>query len=149
MNTSKITLEERFWAKVSKTETCWLWIGAKKGRGYGHIWFKGHMVAAHKIAWIIAYRQVPEGMCVLHSCDTPHCVNPDHLFLGANHDNTLDMLAKHRQSCGEARYNAKLTETDVLEIRKSPLCNARLAERYSVSFQQISKIRKRLEWVHI
>lgn len=142
MNTNKIPLENRYWAKVIKTETCWLWVGAKKGRGYGHIWLNGHMMGAHRVVWIIAYGEIPEGMCVLHTCDTENCVKPDHLFLGTPHDNSLDMVAKRRCRYGEACYNTKLTDKQVLEIRNSPLRNARLAETHCVSFQHISRIKK-------
>lgn len=145
-NIKKVTLEQRFWDKVIKTDECWYWLGAKKGRGYGHIWLNGHMLAAHRIAWILSYGEIPLGTCVLHKCDNPACVNPSHLFLGNNLDNTLDMVAKKRHYYGETHYNAKLTEEDILNIRNSPLSNAELARIYPVSFQQISKIRKFLEW---
>jgi len=146
MNRNKIPLEIRFWAKVQKTEGCWLWAGARKGKGYGHIWVGGHMQGAHKVSWKMVHGEIPEGLFVLHSCDNPDCVNPEHLFIGTSQDNSSDMVTKQRQCCGEACYNVKLTKRQVLEIRTSPLINARLAEIYSVSFQQISRIKKGLEW---
>ena len=94
----KIPLEKRFWEKVQKTlDGCWNWCGAKSTAGYGYLRIEKHGVLAHRIAWELTHRDIPEGMCVLHHCDNPACVNPDHLFLGNQQDNTQDMIAKGRE----------------------------------------------------
>jgi HNH endonuclease len=96
---AKRTLEERFWSKVIKTETCWLWQGCKKGEGikqqYGGFKIKGKMYVAHRVVWFLTYGTWPS-QWVLHKCDNPPCVNPDHLFEGTPKDNTQDSIKKGR-----------------------------------------------------
>src|SRR4051812_11259596 len=98
------TLEDRFWARVQKTPGgCWLWTSA---RGSSHDPSLYGMFdpgdgrgsrGAHRISWEIHHgRPVPEDLFVLHTCDTPACVNPQHLFLGTHVDNMRDMVAKGR-----------------------------------------------------
>ena len=72
--------EERFWEKVEKTETCWLWTAAKYPGGYGVFGIHPKvMKAAHRFSWELANGPIPEGLWVLHKCDVRHCVRPDHL----------------------------------------------------------------------
>jgi hypothetical protein len=87
---------ERFWAKVGKTESCWLWTGSRLGRGYGMFRHNGKTVKAHRIAWELEYGPVPQGLYVLHTCDNPPCVRPEHLFLGTQFANMRDMVSKGR-----------------------------------------------------
>lgn len=90
---------ERFWLRVDKTGGCWKWIGKSRHTfGYGLFKIKSakQMQYAHRISWVIANGAVPHGLCVLHHCDVPECVNPSHLFLGTKKDNTLDMRLKGR-----------------------------------------------------
>jgi hypothetical protein len=89
-------IEVRFWAKVCKTDTCWLWTGVKSV-GYGHMWDgSGRPKHAHRLSWEIHHGPIPSGMDVLHRCDTPACVRPDHLFIGTASDNMLDAVSKGR-----------------------------------------------------
>jgi len=88
-------LAERFWAKVCKSEHCWLWQGPTDGR-YGEIWYNGAKCRAHRITWELVNGPIPEGLLVCHTCDTPSCVRPDHLFLGTMSDNILDASRKGR-----------------------------------------------------
>lgn len=87
---------DRFWRKVNKTETCWLWTGYIEKRGYGRFGYNYKTIEAHRMSWIIANGEIPEGMIICHECDNPSCVNPDHLFLGTHKDNTWDMVDKGR-----------------------------------------------------
>lgn len=97
-----IPLKDRFWSKVVKTDTCWIWIGAgsTSKKGYGQIRLpgaKGRQTSAHRVSWILHRGEIPIGLDVLHKCDNPPCVNPDHLFLGTNQDNVNDKVSKGRQ----------------------------------------------------
>jgi len=86
-----------FWSKVKKNEFgCWSWTGAKDRRGYGQMRVDRKHVSAHRMSWLIHYGPIPDGMCVLHKCDTRECVRPDHLFLGTAKDNSQDMMTKGR-----------------------------------------------------
>jgi hypothetical protein len=95
------TYDDRFWSKVQKTDTCWLWTSTRNPFGYGRVYWRGRMnVRAHRLAWELTYGAIPEGRWVLHSCDTPSCVRPDHLFLGDARTNVADMHAKGRGNPG-------------------------------------------------
>ncbi len=91
------TPETRFWAKVGKTEGCWLWKGRRTESGYGHFGIRsGKMCRAHRFSFELAYGPIPSGMYICHHCDNPPCVRPDHLFVGTNSDNAKDAIAKGR-----------------------------------------------------
>lgn len=88
---------ERFSSKTQVQATgCIEWIASRDGCGYGMFRFGGRSQRAHRVAWILTFGGIPDGLQVLHKCDNPPCVNPDHLFLGTNHDNVLDAVAKGR-----------------------------------------------------
>jgi hypothetical protein len=93
-----VTLNDRFWAKVEKREAdeCWPWLGATDGR-YGQLWKDGRNERAHKVSWEIHHGvPFPDGMDACHTCDTPSCVNPNHIWPGTASDNARDALAKGR-----------------------------------------------------
>lgn len=91
-------LPERFWAKVRKSDRCWIFTGTLAGFGHGHFWTGRRMERAHRISWLLSNGPIPEKMCVCHRCDVPACVRPDHLFLASKADNARDMYKKHRDS---------------------------------------------------
>ena len=154
-------LAQRFWNKVEKTDSCWLWTAALTHDGYGRF-----VVPLKNGAWQtrLSHRVVYEslvgpigGKLVLHRCDVRNCVNPDHLFLGTNKDNTTDMIAKGRGvftgARGEAAGNAKLTEPQIREIRARWDAGER-AKKLKKSFPMVRdeyfwQIGNRRRWAHV
>jgi hypothetical protein len=163
----KMSIRQRFWSKVNKTETCWLWQGAIwKSHGYGAFSYQGKNVRAHRFSYELHYGPIPEEMHVCHTCDNPACVNPEHLFLGTNADNVADKvkkgrcptgdkngMRKHPESAkrGEAINTAKLTEADVLAIRAlaATTTQKQLASQFGVGQTAIQSILTRKSWKHI
>lgn len=153
-----LPIEDRFWAKVLKTENCWEWTASRLPRGYGLIKRnrsdpKGRNAYAHRVSWEIHYGEVPDGKCVLHECDNPGCVNPDHLFIGTDKDNMRDCAQKGRLGgCslmnwkGERSPVAKLTNYAVRDIRKSRKSLSVLALKYGVTKGTIWKVKTGLTW---
>jgi len=133
---------------------CWLWTASTDQKGYGHLRHGGKDYKAHRLSYEFHIGPIPEGegfhgTCVMHKCDTPGCVNPEHLTLGSNLDNILDMRAKQRESRGESRYNAKLTPEDVIKIINDPRDNGQIAQDYPVNRRTISKLKNGQRWRHI
>jgi hypothetical protein len=96
----------RFWSKVEKGPGCWLWKNAKDHFGYGRFQLgrRGDgLVKAHRLSWFLAFGEIPSGMWVLHQCDVPACVRPDHLKLGNRDDNAEDMVRRGRQRINGAK----------------------------------------------
>lgn len=94
-----VTVEERFWDKVEKSESgCWIWKAALFPNGYGHFKTKDKDNLAHRFAWELEKGKIPKGMILLHSCDTPSCVKISHLKLGTSAENSEDMVRKGRQT---------------------------------------------------
>lgn len=151
---SWLTNKERFWSKVNKTDNCWEWKFGVDLDGYGQFYMNKSNNRAHRIAWIFENGQIANNLCVLHRCDNPGCVNPSHLFLGTIKDNVVDMDFKHRRNPikNEKVWKATLSCDDVVEIRKLRSGGAKLkdlAKKYSVSFQAISAIHRRINWKNI
>jgi hypothetical protein len=145
---------DRFWHKVRRggPDECWPWLGGK-ARGYGQFGLNGKNVRAHRVAFLLHHGELPEGACILHSCDNPACCNPAHLRAGTHRDNTLDMVAKGRNGKGGPKGalhgRAKLTEEQMREIKSTPRCwgsSAALARRYGVSRAAISYILSGKRW---
>lgn len=119
MAPKKRTIEERFWEKVKKTETCWEWIGLKqKNRGYGKIWInKKKCEGAHRLSLKIHGKFLPPHCVVMHLCDNPSCVNPDHLQVGTHRDNQIDKVIKGRHAKGEKQGHSSLSEIEVKAMK--------------------------------
>lgn len=164
------TIEERFWEKVKKTDTCWIWTGSKRNKGYGAFSYTvgGRLIQgrAHRYSYELHKGAIRPGYFVLHKCDNPACVNPDHLFLGTNEDNIRDMLKKGRHiaggtHCGDEgdwkrgtkHHAAKLTEEDVRELRRLHATGewsySQLGKRFQIGPSAAYKIVKRLLWRHL
>lgn len=146
-----------FWTHVDKTGDCWEWTARKDAKGYGTF---GRCGKAHRFAWEAINGPIPKAegihrIGVLHKCDNPACVRPDHLFLGTQKDNMVDCASKGRMNnnapCGEGNGLSKLKEREVLEIRAlfGKKIKRVLAVEYGVSISAIKQILRRKTWRHL
>lgn len=87
---------DRFWSKVKKSEGCWEWQATLSNKGYGQFRVDGKLALSHRFAYELAKGPILKGLHILHSCDNPACVNPDHLSVGTRADNMQDMTSKGR-----------------------------------------------------
>ena len=141
----------RFWNYVDKTDNCWNWTAALNTYGYGCFWWDKKQHQSHRISWLIAYGSFPAD-CLLHICDNPKCVKPDHLKEGSQADNMADKKHKRRQAFGERIGKSKLTESQVLDILKKHSEGQSmfsLGKEYGVSDTAISYIVKGKNWSYL
>ena len=159
----------RFWSFVRKTETCWIWTGVRDKDGYGRTrpGTGKSYVLAHRFSYELHHGPIPTGLHILHKCDNPPCVNPDHLFSGTNRDNIDDMVRKDRQLKGDrhplrlhpecvARGTrsafAKLDDEKVRQVRilraEGLSCPA-IARLYGVAKSTIQRSANGLSWAHV
>ena len=138
---------ERFYEKVNKTATCWLWTGFCHRNGYGQFWYNAKMVLAHRFAYELEVGPIPAGLVIRHKCvGQRNCVNTAHLETGTHKENQLD---RHRDGTiltGEEHPGAKLTQAKVDEIRASDESNRELGRRYGVDHTLISAIKRNKIW---
>lgn len=150
---------DRFWEKVRKSpdpDGCWVWTAGFRGGGYGgfHRSNPPREERAHRSSYSMFVGAIPDGMDVLHRCDRPACVRPDHLFLGTDKDNSDDKHAKGRNVVlvGERNGFSKLTEDDVRSIRRMRAERVPLkavAAQFSVSTTNVKLIVSRRAWKHV
>ncbi len=141
---------ERFWSKVNKTKTCWLWTKSTNSAGYGVIKvYKGNMILSHRLSYEINTGEIPPGKHVLHRCDNPLCVNPKHLFLGSDDDNAKDKVSKGRQMKGEKNWNAILTQQQANEIREAKGTHQEIANKFKIGRTHVTRIKLRELWKEI
>jgi HNH endonuclease len=148
-----LTLRERFLSYICPEpfSGCWLWMGAADNGGYGVLNINGTLERAHRLAYSLFVGPIGNYLFCCHKCDTPLCANPDHLFLGTAHENSLDMARKGRH-LGEISCH-KLTNQQVAQIRTdyaSGGCTYKsLGNQYGVDHTAIYKIIHRKRWRHI
>jgi hypothetical protein len=162
-------IQDRFWEKVNKDgpmcerlgTKCWVWTGATNPDGYGNTKTDGHQVNTHRVSWELSNGKIPNGLCVLHKCDNPPCVRPDHLFLGTKQDNVTDMINKGRRGnpnpvktrSGEHHPNHKLTNADVIAMRerysRGGISAAALARIYKIDATAAWRVVTRRTWKNI
>lgn len=147
-------IAEYFLERVDITDDCWLWKMATNRKGYGFFWDPRYkkLVYAHRASYEIFVDEIPEGLSVLHHCDNPPCVRPDHLFLGTAQDNSDDMVAKGRSydRHGTRNPRARLTEDEVNVIRSiyknKEATQSDLAKAFGVAQQTISAVVTGTNW---
>ena len=157
MSKKRESLVDRFWAKFKRPQKgCWEWTGAKDPNGYGNI-EEGHgskscrtVHYAHRLSWKLFNGPIPDEMRVLHKCDNPLCVRPDHLFLGTQKDNLADCKNKGRNAKGEKNGHAKLRQKDIDKIRElgcsGKYTQRQLSNKFRIDQAQISRIISNLAW---
>ena len=160
----------RFWSHVDKSDPngCWLWLGKKNKKGYGKCKLRRREYRTNRVSYFMATGEDPGELCVCHTCDTPSCVRPEHLWLGDNLENREDMRLKGRAASGdrsgprlhpermprgEGHHAATFTAEQVLEIRRmydaGGISQTELARQLNRSKSTIRKIVKRTRWKHI
>lgn len=157
------TDEERFFNFVNKNgkqinyvnDKCWEWTGDIRENGYGRFWLNNKSVPAHRYSYELYFGKVPTDLFVLHRCDNPKCVNPNHLFLGTIKDNIQDMITKGRSpnQKGENNPAAKLTENDVLKIREiyatGEYLQKEIAKMFNMPLSSINQVIRGKRWKHL
>lgn len=151
-----VSASDRFWPRVKQLpdKGCWLWLGSQDRYGYG--WFSGWgEKKAHRASWAAHFGPVPPGVHVLHNCDNPTCVRPDHLYLGNNTKNQHDKRVRGRArgiNRGEGNGNARLTTNVVRKLRRLHVAGItcrELASRFGVSASNVSRITRGNAWAHV
>ncbi len=148
---------EDFWkhVNVGNGDQCWNWLRGKSDSGYGVVWIEGRNKLAHRLAYILSYKDDVGKNLVLHTCDNRICCNPKHLKLGTYKDNIRDMLDRNRGNPprGERCATSKLDSMDVAKIRKlysgGLYTQKELSKRFNVSKTEISFIINNKRWRHI
>lgn len=139
----------RFWARVEKSISCWLWVGAKEADGYGRFDIEHKHIRAHRFSWILHNGPVPNGLGILHRCNNTSCVNPSHLYAGTPKDNALDTVNSGNTTTGVKNGNSKLNNEAVRAIRNDQRCQRVIAKEHDISAQTVCTIKKGRTWKHL
>lgn len=169
---------DRFWKQVQKTDSCWIWTASLNKHGYGKAFYEGKTMSAHRLAYILTYGPVSDGINVCHSCDKDYptndasyrrCVRPDHLFLGTTADNMKDKAQKGRCNSpagernganlhpdrvarGDNNGQSKVTSEQVLKMfeeRKAGKSQKELSAEFGIQISTVSRILNGKRWKHI
>lgn len=145
--------KERFLSKISKQANgCWNWTVSTFPDGYGQFKSEHKNLRAHRVAYELFNGPIPDNLCVCHTCDNRLCVNPAHLFLADNAENTADRHRKGRDARGEKQHNAILTTEQVMAIRSSFVAGmnqSQFAREHGVNRATLTHILSGRTWKHI
>lgn len=146
--------EKNFLASVKYRSTgCWEWSKFRDPLGYGRCRLNGRKYTTHRASWLHFRGTVPKGLCVLHKCDNPPCVNPDHLFVGTFKDNTIDKELKGRANHprGVEHHASVLTPAKVKWIRKNRyrLTMHATAKKLGTSVSCVNHVLQGRSWRHV
>jgi DNA-binding XRE family transcriptional regulator len=147
-----LSTEERIEKHIVSKDDCWL-TDFSSANNYPETLINGKKTRISHFIYKLHKGEIPEGMCICHTCDNTKCVNPDHLFLGTHQDNVKDKVKKNRQAKGSKHGKAKLNEEKVLEIQKllaeKNLTQKEIGKKYGVHEQAISEIKRGKNWSHV
>lgn len=139
---AKVDPLDAFVNRIQKTESCWIWTGKVNQSGYGMFCLAGDRpIRAHRHAFMLWNGELQRHEIVMHTCDNPRCVNPEHLKKGTRADNNKDCTDKGRRPKGVNHWNNKLTDEQVASIRTNSRKQSILAKEYGVHQSTISKIK--------
>lgn len=156
--------KDRFLSRVKSGGVieCWPWILGLDHYGYGQFSIGTKKIKAHRMAYELAKGPIPIGLCVLHECDNPKCCNPSHLTTGTHKLNSEQAVMRDRVSRGkrhsltqrgEGNGRSKLTEADVLEIRRlhasKEATYSEIIKKFKVAKSLVGRILSRESWSHI
>lgn len=147
-----LTVRERLALHYKKDSSgCWLWVGALRSYRYPSFMHNGKPIAAHRLMYLLYRGRIPRGHEIRHTCDMPHCVNPSHLITGTHAQNMKDASSRKRfpDRRGTVNNCAKLTEKQVLKIRRDKRGINTIGKKYGVDKTTIWNIRKRRTWTHL
>ncbi len=151
-----VEVRTRFESRIAKTDGCWLWTARTDEYGYGAITVRGQELKAHRLSYEFYVGRIPDGLLVLHSCDNPPCVRPDHLRAGTYADNVNDMWsrgrgpARHGVHAGAlTRLNDEIVRRMREEYAKGGVTCAQLGKKYGIGYSQASNITSRKSWRHV
>lgn len=151
--TTKIEIaKNRFYSSFNKSDNCWIWNKSKDSFGYGLFYIGGTYYRAHRYSYELFIGKIPEGKIIMHTCDNPPCINPDHLVPGTLEENNKDKAAKGRQIKGVDSFSAILDEQKVILIRKlrgEGRSYKELAIEFNVSKHTIYDLCNGRTWKHI
>jgi hypothetical protein len=132
--------------RIDPDTLCWNWQSRIDSKGYGHMRFGGREMLAHRLAWLLFRGEDPGARFVLHKCDNPLCVNPDHLFLGDAGDNIRDCGAKGRRA--KKHFKASWLEIETMKRLQHTLSNSAIAKRFGIGHRQVRMLTQRKDWHH-
>lgn len=144
----------KFWDKIDKTPSCWIWKGTKNRKGYGMFTVNKKSYRASRLSYMLSMGEFNIKLLVCHKCDNTSCVNPSHLFLGTAKDNWQDMVSKGRENRarGERINTSKLKKEDIGKIRQllsENKTHREIAIIFKVSAVSITKIANKKSWKHL
>ena len=151
---------------VESDKGCWVWQGGVTTGGYGSAHVGRKTYRAHRISWVVFRGDIPIGLWVLHTCDNPPCINPEHLYLGTRADNDQDAKDRNRLATGdrhgmrlhpesvprgERQGSSRLTADIVRQMRilAGSMTQCALAQQFGITQVHVGRIINRQEWAHV